>query len=137
MTDSTDKKTIDMTPTWGSLMPGIIAVLQNGTPEGQGIAIAELTKAATALDAYNDHAKTKPVESFAANVAALSAHGFRFGTRAEFDAAGNESDMSGAWAVWDDAPGMGGTGDGWRLVGDDPAQVARESVFGIFHGGGE
>ena len=44
---------INITPTWESLMPALIAALQNGTHEGQQIAQEELTRLARAVDAQN------------------------------------------------------------------------------------
>jgi hypothetical protein len=46
-------ESIDMTPTWSSLVPGFVAVLQNGTREGQDIAIRELMRLAKFADDTN------------------------------------------------------------------------------------
>ena len=46
-------KTIDLTPTWAEIMPALIAVLQNGTNEGQDMARAELMRLAAIADQLN------------------------------------------------------------------------------------
>ena len=46
-------KTLDLTPTWEGLMPALIAVLQNGVPEGQKIASDELMRLAKWADIQN------------------------------------------------------------------------------------
>lgn len=43
-------RTIDATPTWEGLMPALLAVIENGTPEGAANAQAELMRIARALD---------------------------------------------------------------------------------------
>lgn len=48
---------VDMTPTWESIFPVYFEALTNGTHEGQGIARAELLRAASALDKHNALAK--------------------------------------------------------------------------------
>lgn len=45
-------KTIDMTPTWRAIVPVIVAALQNGTPQGQKIALEELLRMADVADAH-------------------------------------------------------------------------------------
>lgn len=51
-------KTIDLTPTWSGLLPALIAVIQNGKPEGQRLAIEELRRMAQAADQLNVELKT-------------------------------------------------------------------------------
>lgn len=46
-------RTIDMTPTWREIMPALIAVLQNGTHDGQDMARAELMRLADIADQLN------------------------------------------------------------------------------------
>ena len=47
-------KTINLTPTWKGIMPGIIEVLENGTEEGRKVARAELMRVAEQLDELNE-----------------------------------------------------------------------------------
>lgn len=54
-------RVVDMTPTWASLAPALFLALTKGTPEGQDIARAELTRALSALDDMNAAAKAAPV----------------------------------------------------------------------------
>lgn len=44
---------IDLTPTWAGLMPALIALIDNGTPEGRAVAVAELQRLAEGMDAAN------------------------------------------------------------------------------------
>lgn len=44
-------KTIDVTPTWASIMPLLITALQDGTPSGQDAATRELMRLAKMMDA--------------------------------------------------------------------------------------
>ena len=37
-------ETIDITPTWVRILPAILAVIQNGTPQGRAAATAELQR---------------------------------------------------------------------------------------------
>lgn len=46
-------KIIDVTPTWVNVMPGILAVLENGTKKGKELARAELMGLAHKIDAIN------------------------------------------------------------------------------------
>jgi len=46
-------KTIDLTPTWAGILPGLIAALQDGTATGQKIAREELAKMARLADERN------------------------------------------------------------------------------------
>ncbi len=50
-------ETIDLTPTWEGIMPGLIACLQDGTGEGQRMAREELMRLARIVDAANAKAK--------------------------------------------------------------------------------
>lgn len=45
-----EENTIDLKPTWASVMPILIAALQDGTTEGQVIARDELCRMAQVLD---------------------------------------------------------------------------------------
>lgn len=51
--------TIDLTPSWRSLIPSFIAVLQDGTPEGRRIATEELYRLADFADAHIAEGKAK------------------------------------------------------------------------------
>ena len=56
-------ETIDLTPTWSGILPGLLAVIENGTGEGRQMARVELARMAQAADKYNELAKaTKPQE---------------------------------------------------------------------------
>ena len=46
-------QTIDMTPTWEAIMPGLIMALQNGTGEGPKMAREELMRLARLVDEAN------------------------------------------------------------------------------------
>lgn len=45
-------QTINLTPTWEGILPGLLAALTDGGPEGQQIAREELTRMAKIADAY-------------------------------------------------------------------------------------
>ncbi len=47
-------KTIDLTPTWAGIMPGIISILENGSEDGRKIAREELMKLARQVDTLNE-----------------------------------------------------------------------------------
>lgn len=49
---------IDMTPTWSGILPGLIAMLQNGTYESKKTATEELTKMAKLADQQVSQHKT-------------------------------------------------------------------------------
>lgn len=51
-------KTIDITPTWKSILPILIAGIKDGTCEGRQIAIEELARMAEAADKYNESVKS-------------------------------------------------------------------------------
>lgn len=51
------KRTIDMTPTWKSLLPIFRAVMEDGTESGKKIAWEELARMAEAADRWNAYAK--------------------------------------------------------------------------------
>lgn len=51
--------TIDMTPTWVSLLPLMLIAYTEGTPEGRKIAGEELKRMAQIADAYNELQKDK------------------------------------------------------------------------------
>lgn len=44
--------TIDMTPTWEGLLPGLLLAIENGTAEGRRIAREELARMAQVADLY-------------------------------------------------------------------------------------
>lgn len=44
---------IDITPTWRGVLPVLLELIANGTPEGRKLAIEELRKMANLADAYN------------------------------------------------------------------------------------
>lgn len=50
-------RSIDMTPTWAGIMPALVAALQHGTAEGQGMARAELARLAQEVDSANAAAR--------------------------------------------------------------------------------
>jgi HAMP domain-containing protein len=52
-------ETIDITPTWVRILPAILAVIQNGTPQGRAAATAELQRLAETVDAMNAAARTE------------------------------------------------------------------------------
>jgi hypothetical protein len=53
-------KTIDLTPTWASLVPVLVQILQHSESESSKRDIAdELTKMARAADRWNAHCKEK------------------------------------------------------------------------------
>lgn len=45
---------IEFKPTWASMLPALIAVLRDGTIEGQRMAEGELRRMADAADRYNN-----------------------------------------------------------------------------------
>lgn len=47
-------KTIDLTPTWGALLPALVAVSSDGTEEGRRSAHLELRRMAYAADRWNE-----------------------------------------------------------------------------------
>ena len=51
---STPIKTIDLTPTWSGIMPGIISILENGNEDGRKIAREELMNLAKQVDSLNN-----------------------------------------------------------------------------------
>jgi hypothetical protein len=51
-------QTIDLTPTWTGIAPALVAVLQDGTPEGQKQAKIELKRMAQTADLFNEAIKT-------------------------------------------------------------------------------
>lgn len=62
--DEEKPNTIDLTPTWESLVPGIIAVLQDGTAEGQKKMQIELRRMAQAADKWNEYCDENPDQQF-------------------------------------------------------------------------
>lgn len=50
---------VDLTPTWASLVPAFVALIENGTAEGRAVAIAEIGRMAAALDEANAAAKER------------------------------------------------------------------------------
>ena len=55
---NTENATIDITPTWAGILPALIFVIRDGTPEGQRAAMTELQRMAQAADRLNALAKT-------------------------------------------------------------------------------
>lgn len=51
--EKTEPRTIDITPTWSSLVPVIVAAIENGTPIGRTAAIEELKRLAKFADGIN------------------------------------------------------------------------------------
>jgi len=45
-------KTFDITPTWSGILPVLVAALQNGTAEGQLMAMEELKRMAKLADSH-------------------------------------------------------------------------------------
>lgn len=52
-----ERTTIDVTPTWAGLLPVLLAIIQDGTSEGQRNAREELRRMAQAADRWNKAAK--------------------------------------------------------------------------------
>lgn len=46
--------TIDLTPSWGAILPALVAVIQDGTQEGKTAAMHELRRMARAADRWNE-----------------------------------------------------------------------------------
>lgn len=44
------KRTVDVTPSWSAMMPALISMLIDGTPEAKNIAIEELARLARLMD---------------------------------------------------------------------------------------
>ena len=53
------KQIVDLTPTWRGLMPALIAVLQDGSPEGKKEVAKELMRLADAVDKSNERGKSE------------------------------------------------------------------------------
>lgn len=49
--------TIDITPTWSAIMPALLNVIENGTPEGRKLATTELMNLAYQVDKSNKERK--------------------------------------------------------------------------------
>lgn len=52
-----EKKTLDLTPTWTAVLPLLLEALEKGTEEGKDIARDELKNMAKAADQWNDHVR--------------------------------------------------------------------------------
>lgn len=52
-------RALDLTPTWQAIMPALIAVIQDGTLEGQAMAQAELMRLARLADEANARTKAE------------------------------------------------------------------------------
>ena len=50
-------ETIDLTPSWESVMPALISALQNGSSAGEKLAIEELMSLARRVDRLNEKLK--------------------------------------------------------------------------------
>jgi hypothetical protein len=61
-------RTINMTPTWADLLPAMLAVIENGTPEGQTVIRAELARMAKAADWAREKAASAEPAAPAAQV---------------------------------------------------------------------
>jgi hypothetical protein len=48
---------IDLTPSWAAVLPALLAVIQDGTPEGQRLAVTELQRMSEAADRFNELAQ--------------------------------------------------------------------------------
>jgi len=57
MQENTEKVVIDLTPCWRSVMPALLAVIQDGTPEGKRSATQELRRMAQLLDTIGESFK--------------------------------------------------------------------------------
>jgi hypothetical protein len=57
MTNNPTTTTIDLTPTWFGILPTLIAVIENGKPEGRKEAIVQLQKLAAYADDCNSRRK--------------------------------------------------------------------------------
>ena len=55
----TDEKGEDLTPTWAGLMPALMAVLENGLPEGKAGVRSELMRLAEFADRMNEKTKSE------------------------------------------------------------------------------
>ena len=53
-------ESLNLTPTWAGIMPGLILALTHGTREGRRMAAEELEKLARAVDSANDRARSAP-----------------------------------------------------------------------------
>ena len=53
----TERRTIDITPTWTGVMPGYLRVLESGTQEGKRLAREALMELARSVDAANKQAE--------------------------------------------------------------------------------
>lgn len=49
---------IDVTPTWASMVPAIIALIENGNAQGRATAIGELNRMADLADKYVAQSKS-------------------------------------------------------------------------------
>ncbi len=52
-------KTFDITPTWSGILPVLAAALQNGTAEGQRMAMEELKRMAQLADPHAQNIKSE------------------------------------------------------------------------------
>ena len=53
----TERRTIDITPTWAQVMPGYLRVLEDGTDDGKRMAREALMELARKVDQMNEQAK--------------------------------------------------------------------------------
>lgn len=52
VTEKTRIGTIDITPTWSSLVPALVALIENSNHKGRQVAMDELKRMAELADAY-------------------------------------------------------------------------------------
>lgn len=109
-------RTLDLTPTWAGLMPALIALLQDGTAEGQKTAREELARLARGMDSANAAARSEEAAALAraqeaaADLKAAHARGMAEGAAAALAAVSEALDMGraclGAYPPADLAPGI-------------------------------
>lgn len=56
---------LDMTPTWAGILPALLAILEDGGPEGRDMAREELSRLARAVDSANARAKAEEATALA------------------------------------------------------------------------
>lgn len=93
-------RTLDLTPTWAGLMPALIALLQDGTAEGQKTAREELARLARGMDSANAAARSEEAAALAraqeaaADLKAAHARGMAEGAAAALAAVSEALDMA-------------------------------------------
>lgn len=100
--------TIDLTPSWRSLIPAFIAALQDGTPTGQAIARDELYRLADFADAHIAEQKDREARGvktrrfFAFREAGQTVHINAMGELPYYDATDREAQLRRAKTMADD-----------------------------------